>query len=152
MEAPYASRCYTSACTSKQHRSTYYDLLDLVRREGDWEAWLDFFLEGVWQVATAAVSSAQRLDSLFQQDRAKIEAAGRRAGSALRVHEALKERPVRTMRSTVQATHLSLPAVSSAMNLLAELEIARELTGRRRNRVFAYDRYLAELAEGTELT
>ncbi len=136
----------------KQHRTTYYDLLDLVRREGDWEAWLEFFLEGVWKVATAAVDSAQRLEAMFQKDRAKIEAAGRRAGSALRVHAALKERPVRTMRSTVHATRLSLPAVSSAMNLLTELDIARELTGRRRNRVFAYDRYLAELAEGTELT
>ena len=134
----------------KQHRSTYYDLLDLVRREGDWEAWLAFFLEGVWQVATAAVASAQRLEALFQKDRVTIEAEGRRAGSALRVHEALKERPVRTMGSTVNATHLSLPAVSSAMNLLVDLGIARELTGRRRNRMFAYDRYLAELAEGTE--
>ena len=136
----------------KQHRSTYYDLLDLVRREGDWEAWLAFFLDGVCQVATAAVTTAQRLEAMFKTDRGKIEASGRRAGSALRLHEALKRRPVRTMASTVKATGLSFPAVSSAMRLLIDLEIARELTGRRRNRVFAYDRYLAELAEGTELT
>ena len=136
----------------KQHRSTYYDLLDLVRREGDWETWLAFFLEGVWQVATTAVTTAQRLEAMFQTDRAKIEDAGRRTGSALRVHEALKERPVRTMSSAVNATGLSFPAVSSAMSLLVDLKIARELTGRRRNRLFAYDRYLAELAEGTELT
>ena len=136
----------------KQHRSTYYDLLDLVRREGDWETWLAFFLEGVWQVATTAVTTAQRLEAMFQTDRAKIEDAGRRTGSALRVHEALKERLVRTMSSAVNATGLSFPAVSSAMSLLVDLKIARELTGRRRNRLFAYDRYLAELAEGTELT
>ena len=31
----------------KQNRATYYELLDRVRRDGDWEAWLAFFLEGV---------------------------------------------------------------------------------------------------------
>jgi len=134
----------------KQNRATYYDLLDRVRHEGDWEAWLGFFLEGVRQVATEAVVAAERLEAMFQRDRAMIEAAGRRAGSALRVHEAIKARPVLSVSSAADATGLSFPAVSSAMNLLVELEITRELTGRRRNRVFAHDRYLADLAEGTE--
>lgn len=134
----------------KQNRTTYYDLLDRVRHEGDWEAWLGFFLEGVRQVATEAVVAAERLEAMFQKDRAMIEAAGRRAGSALRVHEALKARPVLSVSSATDATGLSFPAVSSAMNLLVELEIVRELTGRPRNRVFAHDRYLADLAEGTE--
>jgi len=48
------------------------------------------------------------------------------------------------------ATGLSFPAVSSAMDVLVELGIARELTGKRRNRLFVYDRYLTILAEGTE--
>jgi hypothetical protein len=48
-------------------------------------------------------------------------------------------------------TGLSFPAAASAMALLVELGIARELTGKRRNRVFAYDRYLAILDEGTEI-
>ncbi|MYA59335.1 MAG: Fic family protein [Chloroflexi bacterium] len=134
----------------KQNRTTYYDLLDRVRHEGDWEAWLGFFLEGVRQVATEAVVAAERLEAMFQKDRAMIEAAGRRAGSALRVHEAIKARPVLSVSSAADATGLSFPAVSSAMNLLVELEIVRELTGRARNRVFAHDRYLADLAEGTE--
>jgi len=134
----------------KQNRTTYYDLLDRVRHEGDWEAWLGFFLEGVRQVATEAVVAAERLEAMFQKDRAMIEAAGRRAGSALRVHEAIKARPVLSVSSAADATGLSFPAVSSAMNLLVELEIVRELTGRARNRVFAHDRYLTDLAEGTE--
>jgi Fic family protein len=134
----------------KQHRETYYDLLDRVRHEGDWETWLAFFLEGVRQVATEAVVAAERLEAIFQKDRAVIEAAGRRAGSALRVHEALKARPVLSVSGAASITGLSFPAASSAMNLLVDLKIARELTGRRRNRVFAHDRYLADLAEGTE--
>lgn len=134
----------------KQNRSRYYDLLDRVRREGDWEAWLAFFLEGVRQVSEGAVSTANRLGELFRDDRARIETTGRRAGSALRVHEALKARPILSMPSIRDSTGLSFPAVSSAMDLLVEHGIARELTGKQRNRLFTYDRYLAILDEGTQ--
>ena len=134
----------------KQNRSTYYDLLDRVRRTGDWEAWLTFFLDGVGQTAENAVSTAQGLAEMFQADRAKIEPSGRRAGSALRVHEALKARPILSVTDVCRATGLSFPAASSAMVLLAELGMVRELTGRRRNRLFVYDGYLGVLNEGTE--
>jgi Fic family protein len=134
----------------KQHRSTYYELLDRVRRDGDWEAWLTFFLEGVKRVAVGAVTTADRLGETFQSDRSRIESAGRRAGSALRVHEALKARPIQSLSSICAVTALSFPAASSAMELLLELGIARELTGKRRNRVFLYDRYMVILNEGTE--
>ncbi len=87
---------------------------------------------------------------MFRIDRTQIEQAGRRAGSALRVHEAIKARPIQAMTAVCAATQLSFPAASSAMNLLVELGIARELTGRRRNRLFVYDRYLTILNEGTE--
>jgi Fic family protein len=134
----------------KQNRATYYELLGRVRRTGDWEAWLAFFLDGVQQTAEGAVSSAQRLAEIFKADRATIEPSGRRAGSALRVHEALKARPILSMAQVCRSTKLSFPTASSAMELLAKLGIARELTGKRRNRLFVYDRYLAALNEGTE--
>jgi Fic family protein len=134
----------------KQHRPTYYELLDRVRHDGDWEAWLSFFLEGVKQVAEGAVATAERLGAMFRSDRARIEGAGRRAGSALRVHEALKVRPIQSMSTARAAAVLSFPAASSAMDLLIELGIARELTGKRRNRLFVYDQYLNVLSEGTE--
>jgi Fic family protein len=134
----------------KQNRPTYYELLDRVRAEGDWESWLSFFLQGVKEVGDGAVSTAERLGELFRTDRARVESAGRRAGSGLRVHEALKARPIQSVTSVCDATRLSFPAVSSAMGLLVELGIARELTGKRRNRLFVYDRYLAILNEGTE--
>ncbi|MDE2868554.1 MAG: Fic family protein [Chloroflexota bacterium] len=134
----------------KQHRAAYYDLLNRVRHEGDWEAWLEFFFDGVRHVATEAVADVERLEAMFTKDRMTIERTGRRAGSASRVHEALKSRPIHSITSAANATGLSIPAVSSAMSLLVELEVARELTGRRRNRLFAYDRYLSDLMEGTE--
>lgn len=134
----------------KQNRTRYYELLDQVRRAGDWEAWLTFFLEGVRQTAEGAVGTARRLESLFSSDRERIAAAGRRSSSALRVHDALKSRPVTSMQELRKRSGLSFPATATGMDLLRELNIARELTGKRRNRIFAYDAYLAILNEGTE--
>jgi len=134
----------------KQHRPMYYALLDRVRRDGDWEAWLRFFLDGVRETAEGAVTTAHRLTDSFARDRRNIEGAGRRASSALRVHEALKARPILSLPAATKATGLSFPAVSSAMELLGKLGIVRELTGQRRHRLFAYDLYLEVLNEGTE--
>jgi Fic family protein len=134
----------------KQNRAAYYELLQGVRLHGDWEAWLTFFLQGVKEVAEDSIATAERLGEMFRADRVRIEGAGRRAGSGLRVHEALKARPIQSMPALCAATGLSFPAVSSAMELLVELELARELTGKLRNRLFVYDRYLAMLNEGTE--
>jgi Fic family protein len=129
----------------KEHRSTYYDLLDTVRRDGDWEAWLSFFLTGVAETATSAVANAHALSQLFRDDRTRIEQQGRRSGSALRVHEALKGRPISSLAAISRATGLSFPAAASAVELLATMNIVRELTGKRRNRLFVYDEFLRAL-------
>ena len=134
----------------KQNRDRYYRLLDEVRRTGDWEAWLAFFLDGVRQTADGAVSTARRLVELFQKDRDRIQGGGRAAGSALRVHEVLKARPLVSLQKASRRARISFPAAASAMTLLMKLGVARELTGKRRNRVFGYDRYLKVLGEGTE--
>jgi len=134
----------------KQHRSDYYALLDRVRQDGDWEAWLAFFLEGLRVTAEGAVATAERLSGLFRRDRAAIETKGRRAGSGLRVHEAIKARPILSMPEICRVTGLSFPAASSAMALLVDLGVAGELTGKRRNRLFVYRQYLGILNEGAE--
>ena len=134
----------------KQHRATYYELLNHVRRTGDVESWLSFFLEGVRVTAEGAVATSRRLSEMFASDRAAIEQGGRRAGSVLRVHEVLKERPVLSLSEVRNRTTLSFPAASSAMVRLVEYGIAREITGKRRGRVFVYDGYLSILNEGLE--
>ena len=135
----------------KKHRTAYYDLLDAVRRTGDWESWLAFFIEGVRTTAEGAVSTSRRLTNLFASDRTALQRhAGRRAGSALRVHDALKTKPILSLPAVRTLTALSFPTASSAMRLLVEQGIVRELTGKPRNRLFAYDRYLAILNEGTD--
>lgn len=134
----------------KQNRFTYYDLLDEVRRSGDWEAWMKFFLTGVAHTADAAVTTAERLLALFDEDEKRIQQQGRRAGSALRVHQALKERPIISLREVVNRTGLTLPTAGSGMQVLEGLEISRELTGLPRDRRYAYQQYIDILSEGTE--
>lgn len=134
----------------KQHRSAYYDLLNQVRHTGDWENWLAFFLEGVRFTATGAVETARRLSELFASDRAALEQQGRRAGTLLRAHEALKEQPILSLPHICRRTNLSFPAVARAMEHLVTHGIAREIIGKRRSRLFVYDKYLSILNEGAE--
>ncbi len=135
----------------KQHRAEYYRLLDVVRTDGDWEEWLDFFLRGTAETAEGAVLTTKRLLDLFDADRGFIQkTTGRQAGSILRVHEALKQRPLCTLAESAKRSGLSFPAAASAMHALLESGVVRELTGKKRNRVFVYDKYLAALSEGTE--
>lgn len=133
----------------KTHREVYYDLLQRVRTEGDWEAWLRFFAEGVVETAESAVSAARSLVDLFEKDRQLIQAKGS-TGSALQIHHALQGRPITSISRVAKETGLSVPTVGSALQVLCELGIARELTGKRRNRLYGYDRYLQILSEGTE--
>ncbi len=135
----------------KRRRTVYYDLLNQVRRTGDWEAWLAFFLEGVKVTAESAVLTAERLSGMFQDDRHRIEEiAGRRANSALRVHEALKTQPILSLPEGSRRTGLAFRTTASTMKLLTTHGIAREITGKRRGRLFVYDQYLAILDEGSE--
>ena len=134
----------------KQHRERYYDLLNYVRRSGDWEEWIAFFLDGVELTATGAVTAAQQIAKMFQDNHNRLEKTKRRAGSAVRVHEALKARPVLPLSEVCKRTTLSFPTATKAMELLVEHGIAREITTKRRNRLFVYDEYLAILNEGTE--
>ena len=134
----------------KQHRAHYYDLLADLRHSGDWEAWLAFFVEGVRATAEDGVETARRLSQVFEDDREKIQTRGRRAGSALRAHEVLMRSPVLSIRRVHERTGLSWPTAAAAIDLLSELGITQEMTGDRRNRLFAYDEYIAILSEGSE--
>jgi Fic family protein len=134
----------------KTNREEYYRLLDLVRTTGDWESWLDFFLEGVTQTATGAVETAHRLLALFEEDAERIQGLGRAAANTLRVFEALRRRPVAGIDHLARQTGIAYPTAARAVNALVRLGVLRELTGRQRGRIFAYGGYLAILNEGAE--
>ena len=134
----------------KQHRERYYELLSTVRKEGDWEAWLDFFAAAVRETASAAVDTARSVVEVFRADRERIRAVGRGSLSALQVHHELQRRPLCNISTLVTATTLTPPTIGKALETLIKLGIVHELTGRRRNRVFVYGRYIETLNKGTE--
>ena len=134
----------------KANRAAYYEILQAVRETGDWERWLDFFLTGVMETSTQAAAAARLILALFDADRRAIEAFGRPAASALRVHQVLQARPLITIPLAAQMLGLSRPTVASSLSHLHDAGIVREITGRQRGRAFVYDRYLALLNEGTE--
>ncbi len=134
----------------KQHRAEYYRLLDLVRKKGDWEAWLDFFLKGVEQTAGNAVHTARGLVKLFDNDRLKVQKQAQRTRTALQVFDALCNRPVITLKEVTRQTGLTFATAAKGMKILEDLDIAHEITGRKRDRVFAYARYLSILGKGAK--
>jgi Fic family protein len=134
----------------KMRREDYYRLLQEVRLQGSWEIWMEFFLTGVADTAEQATSTAKELMVLFDRDRQKIAAVGRAASSMLRIHELLQRRPIITIQAAAKDLKLSIPTVSSAIDSLIEVGIVHEITGKRRNRLFAYPSYLSQLDKGTE--
>lgn len=133
----------------KQNRPRYYELLQQVRMTGDWETWIRFFLTGVQATAENAASTARRLVALAASDERRVQVVGRGAGSALRIHRLLQKRPIVSIASARAEVGLSVPATTTALQQLTKLGIVREVTGQRRNRLFAYDTYLKILSEET---
>lgn len=129
----------------KAHRALYYELLNEVRVNGDWERWLDFFAEAVQASAAQAVQTAQALLALVAADRERLAALGRAAGSAWALLDALQRQPVSTATALGTAAGLTPATVNKTLVHLQRLGIVEELTARQRGRVFAYGRYVALL-------
>jgi len=134
----------------KTHRRYYYDLLQRVREDGDWEAWIEFFLEGITETSLQAADAAKQILSLFEEDRAKIESLGRPAASALRVHQLLQQKPIVAIPDAARETGMSAPTVAKSIQHLRDLGLLREITGKQRGRMFVYSDYLGILSQGTE--
>jgi Fic family protein len=129
----------------RQNRNEYYALLDGVRRTGDWEAWLRFFLHAVEFAATDALHTARRLRALCDADRLRIAELGGRARGARMVFDALRTRPILTIPLAASRSGLSFPGARDALTRLAELGIVSELTGKRRGKIYAYTAMLSAL-------
>ncbi len=134
----------------KSHRQQYYDLLQRVRDQGDWETWLEFFLDGITETSLQAADAAREILRLFEADRHRIEELGRPAASALRVHQILQQKPLIGINEAAEKLKMSQPTVAKSIQHLEALGIVRETTGRQRGRRFVYGEYLNILNRGTE--
>jgi Fic family protein len=135
----------------KRHRAGYYRLLGEVRTSGDWEAWTDFFLEGVATIADEAVANARDVFALVSDDRQRVLAASGASVIAVRLLEQLPVHPVLNIPGIVKLLKTTKPTAGKAVQLLESVGVLVETSGKRRDRTFAYKRYLEKLRVGTEL-
>ncbi|MHC4872236.1 MAG: Fic family protein [Planctomycetota bacterium] len=134
----------------KLHRQYYYDLLNDVRINGDWERWLDFFAEAIIVTAGQGVKVTGDLNKLVEHDRSTIKTLGRNAVSALQVFEAMLCHPIAGAKIIGKLTGLTPATVNKSLKNLIQLDIVEELTSQKRNRLFYYSKYLDILNEGME--
>lgn len=134
----------------KQYRDTYYQLLQQVRITGDWEAWLLFFVDAIAATANQAVSMAQQLIQLLASDKLRLVQIGRLSGSATQILDALFAHPVANIAALGTATGLTAATIGKALDAMQDqLGMVQELTGQKRNRVYAYRAYIDILNQET---
>jgi Fic family protein len=125
----------------KLHRSEYYDRLMAVRRNGDWEGWLRFFLRGVATTADEATRTAERIFELRERHRSLVLDEGL-GPNGLRLLSLLFKRPLVNINLVASALDIAFPTANRLVARFEELEIVRETTGQKRSRVFRYEPYL----------
>lgn len=127
----------------KEHKEEYGNRLQSIRDNGEWEDWLEFFLDGVAQVADQAYQTALAIFELRERDRQRItDHLGRRAGTGLLLLNELLKLPLVRAKTVERVINVSQPTATSLLESLVELGVLREITGRRRYRVYSYDEYL----------
>ncbi len=130
----------------REHRTRYYELLQEVRLSGNWELWIDFFLQGVRDIAERTASDIQQALARFEKDRIHISQMGRSARSCLRIHEQMKAQPITSITALSQAINLTPTTTSTSLAKLTNMGIVKEMTGGKYGRLYAYEGYLKILA------
>ncbi|MGS0743384.1 Fic family protein, partial [Glaciimonas sp. GG7] len=131
----------------KRHQAEYYKLLSGIRTEGNWEAWVSFFLDGVAAAAAEAEHSIVEIATLVAADRRRLLESPKSGSAAYRLFELLPMMPRFTVERARQKLATSFPTANAAVKMLTELGIVTEMTGQRKNRSFGYKAYIALLAK-----
>ncbi len=126
----------------KQHQQLYYQHLSAVRTQGDWEAWVGFFLQGVEVAAADAERGIVAINSLVAVDRRRLLALPRVGAIGLRLFELLPLMPRFTIEQVRQKLDTTFPTATAAVTLLQDLGIVNELTGQKKNRSYSYQAYI----------
>ncbi len=131
----------------KIHRLEYYEHLQKIRDDGDWESWLKFFLQGVNEVAQEATKTARNIVQLRENHRSLIASHINSSGSAYQLLEYLYRRPIITVNSVVKVTDSSYANANRLVEKFQDLGLLRQMDRHQRNRRFIYSDYLAMFAD-----
>jgi Fic family protein len=130
----------------KRHQMEYYRLLSAIRAEGDWESWIQFFLEAVDVAATKAEKNIVQIGALVANDRKKVLESPASGTATQRLFEMLPMMPRFTVEGVRAALATSYPTANLAVKNLEALGIISEQTGNRKNRSFSYHQYIQLLS------
>ena len=131
----------------KQHQAEYYRRLSNIRTEGDWEAWVTFFLEGVCVAAADAEHSIIEVASLIAADRKRLLQSPKAGPASYRLFEMLPMMPRFTIERVRQKLNTSFPTATAAVKVLEDLGIVTEMTGQKKNRSHSYQAYVELLSQ-----
>lgn len=127
----------------KEHRQEYYEHLQAVRDQGDWESWLEFFLRGIAEVSAQAAETARNILRLREDHRTIVtQHFGRGAANGHRVLDQLFERPIISVKDVVELTKTTYPAAKQIVDKFVEHGILNEITGNKRHQRFRYEPYV----------
>lgn len=133
----------------KKNRIEYYDRMNEVRIKGNYEQWIKFFLDAVYESAQDAVETIDKLTALHDENYAKLQTLGRRTKNALRVFEYLEANPIIEIQKTSKELGIAFNTISSIVKDLTNIGILEKTSTKTRNRTFAYKEYLDILKKGT---
>ena len=133
----------------KKNQVEYYDRISEVRRSGNYEQWVHFFLEAVHAAAKDAAASIQKLTELHDRNLAALPSSRRSVDQVRRLFGYLEQHPIIDIKKTARALGVSYNTAAAAVRRLADLGILHETTNAARNRVFAYREYLDVLRKDT---
>lgn len=133
----------------KLNRVEYYDRLMEVRRTGNYEQWIKFFVRAIAESAKDAVETINKLSALRQINTEKIATLGRLAQSAKKLYNYIELSPIIEINKTSKELGLSFNTVAKAVENLCLLGILRQTDSGSRNRTFAYEDYVAILRKDT---
>ncbi len=135
----------------KRHRQEYYQRLDAVRTQGDWEGWTAFFLQCVTESANDGVETAQRLFTLVSSDRNRVTHHKAATVTSVRLFDLLPNHPMITLASATELLGATKPTTGKAIEALCDAGVLQEITGKKRDRVYSYQAYLEVLSVETDV-
>lgn len=133
----------------KKNQIEYYDRISEVRRTGNFEQWIRFFLEAVSKAASDSLEAIRQLSVLHDTNVEKLPKTTRSKDNLRAVFDYIEQYPIIDMKRTAKELEVSYNTVAAAVRKLVELGILQETTNAARNRVFAYEEYLAILRKDT---
>lgn len=134
----------------KKHRQEYYDRLNMVRNKGDYEQWISFFLDGVIEVSKSAIDNTKKILSLHEKIKKDLFENKISSPLAIMFLDKLFYNPIIRTKDLQKKLDISYQSAANLISTFEELGILKEISGKKRDKIFSFHKYLEILSEGTK--